>query len=52
MTTRLSVVAIGIVIMSAALQAQAPERSRQQATVYNDSVNGLTLDDAVTRALE
>jgi cobalt-zinc-cadmium efflux system outer membrane protein len=52
MTTRLSVVAIGIVILSVGVQAQLPERDRQKSATYLDPVNGLTLDDAVARALE
>jgi len=52
MTTRLALVAIGIVIVSVGVQAQTPERNRQESATYIDAVNGLTLDDAVTRALE
>ena len=53
MTTRLSLVAIGIVIVSAGLHAQEPQRTTQEmTTAYIDPVNGLTLEEAVSRALE
>ena len=53
MTTRLSVVAIGIVIVSVGVHAQVPERKTQETTTaYIDPVNGLTLEEAVSRALE
>jgi cobalt-zinc-cadmium efflux system outer membrane protein len=53
MTTRLSLVAIGIVIVSVGVHAQSPGRNQQEsATTYIDPVNGLTLEDAVARALE
>ncbi len=52
MTTRLALVAIGIVIVSVGVQAQTPERNRQESVTYIDAVNGLTLEDAVTQALE
>ena len=53
MTTRLSLAAIGIVIVSVGVHAQVPERKTQETTTaYLDPVNGLTLEEAVSRALE
>ena len=53
MTTRLSLVAIGILIVSVGVHAQVPERKTQETTTaYLDPVNGLTLEEAVSRALE
>jgi outer membrane protein, heavy metal efflux system len=53
MTTRLSLVAIGIVIVSVGVHAQAPAgRTQETTTPYLDPVNGLTLEEAVSRALE
>jgi cobalt-zinc-cadmium efflux system outer membrane protein len=52
MTTRLSLAAIGMVIMSVAVHAQPPGLNQGTAATYIDPVNGLTLDDAVARALE
>jgi cobalt-zinc-cadmium efflux system outer membrane protein len=53
MTTRLFFVAIGIVIVSAGVHAQVPgSRTQETATGYIDPVNGLTLEEAVNRALE
>jgi cobalt-zinc-cadmium efflux system outer membrane protein len=52
MTTRLSLAAIGTVIMSVVVHAQPPGLNQGTAATYIDPVNGLTLDDAVARALE
>jgi cobalt-zinc-cadmium efflux system outer membrane protein len=53
MTTRLSLAAIGIVIVSVGVHAQLPGgKTQETSTTYLDPVNGLTLDDAVARALE
>ena len=53
MTTRLSVVAIGIVIASVGVSAQVPAgKTQETTTTYVDPVNGLTLEEAVARALE
>jgi outer membrane protein, heavy metal efflux system len=52
MTTRLSLVGIGIVVVSAGLHAQVPGGTPQQTTAYLDPVSGLSLEDAVSRALE
>jgi cobalt-zinc-cadmium efflux system outer membrane protein len=53
MTTRFPLAALGIVILGVGASAQAPGRDRQDAaTEYMDSLNGLTMDDAVARALE
>jgi outer membrane protein, heavy metal efflux system len=50
MRTRLPLAAIGIVIVSVGVHAQ---RNQQElATTYIDLVNGITLEDAVARALE
>jgi cobalt-zinc-cadmium efflux system outer membrane protein len=51
MTTRLSV-AFGIVMMSVGVHAQQPDSNQPQTPVtYIDALNGLTLEEAVTRAL-
>ena len=53
MTTRFPVAVIGMVILSVGVHAQLPGRNQQEsATAYIDPVNGLTLEDAVARALE
>ncbi len=52
MTTRLPLAAIGIVITIGGVHAQPPGLNQGTATTYVDAVNGLTLDDAVARALE
>ena len=53
MTTRLSSAAIGIVILGVGVHAQVLGGNRQEtATTYLDPVNGLKLDEAVSRALE
>jgi cobalt-zinc-cadmium efflux system outer membrane protein len=53
MTTRLSLVAIGIVIVSVGVRAQVPGgKTQETTTTYLDPVNGLTLEEAVSRALE
>ena len=53
MTTRLSLVAIGIVIVSVGVHAQVlGGKTQETATTYLDPVNGLTLEEAVSRALE
>ena len=44
--------AIGIVIMGVGVHAQLPGVNQGTAAAYIDPVNGLTLDDAVARALE
>jgi outer membrane protein, heavy metal efflux system len=53
MTTRLAAAAIGILIVSVGLSAQAPAGNGQPAaSILIDPANGLSLDDAVGRALE
>lgn len=52
MRTRLALVAIASVSVSVGAQTQTPERHRQESAAHIDAVNGLTLNDAVTRALE
>lgn len=53
MTTRFSLVAIGIVVVSAGVHAQVPGARTQETTaLYVDPANGLTLEEAVGRALE
>jgi cobalt-zinc-cadmium efflux system outer membrane protein len=53
MTTRLALVAIGIVIVSVGVHAQVPGTKTQEPTTsYLDPLNGLTLEEAVSQALE
>ena len=59
MTMRLPLAALGIAIQSVAVLAQVPARVQtesaatpQSVATYLDPANGLTLDDAVVRALE
>ena len=53
MTTRFPLAALGIVILGVGASAQAPGPGQQEAaTAYIDPLNGLTMDDAVARALE
>ena len=53
MTTRFPLAALGIVILGVGASAQVPERTQQEAaTTFVDPRNGLTMDDAVARALE
>ena len=53
MTTRLSLMAIGIAIVSVGVHAQVPGgETQKRAAIYLDPVNGLTLEEAVSRALE
>ena len=53
MTARLPLAAFGIVIMGVGVSAQSPGRNQQgTATTYLDALNGLTMDDAVARALD
>jgi cobalt-zinc-cadmium efflux system outer membrane protein len=53
MNTRVASVAIGIVLVSATAGAQEPlARQSASASTYIDPVAGLTLDEAIARALE
>jgi outer membrane protein, heavy metal efflux system len=53
MTRRLSFVAIGIVMVTVGVHGQAPgAQTPHTTTSYLDPVNGLTLEEAVSRALE
>ncbi|HEX6463917.1 MAG TPA: TolC family protein [Vicinamibacterales bacterium] len=53
MTTRFPLAALGIVILGVGTSAQVPGRNQPEtATTYVDPANGLTMDDAVAKALE
>jgi len=53
MTMRLPVVTIGTLIVAVSVQAQVPAgKTRDTTSSHLDPVNGLTLEDAVSRALE
>jgi len=53
MTTRTVMIAAAVAAMTGApLQAQTPERPASDAAAYVDPIAGLTVDDAVRRAIE